>query len=207
MNKKRKEEYDKIYGEIPITEEGRLVYLLQLVKTPKSIKGKIFEEVNRILDLGWKRISFTMYLVPKGTPRPRKGFYGNFYVAGAAENKKMFEKFFEKQNLPQIQTATKVELKSYLPTPSSMKISEKILAELGFLRPLVKPDFDNLIKAYIDMLQGTLLLDDAFIIEGTSKKYYSIKPRIELSIEFQDGYDSKWNEDKVQHMVNRNNTE
>ena len=119
----------------------------------------------------------------------------------------MFEKFFEKQNLPMIQTATKVELKSYLPTPSSMKISEKILAELGFLRPLVKPDFDNLIKAYIDMLQGTLLLDDAFIIEGTSKKYYSIKPRIELTIEFQDGYDSKWNEDKVQHMVNRSNTE
>ena len=197
----KEKEYEKIYGAIPKDEEGRVLYLLNQVKSGRALKGKIFEEMDRIQKLKWNSVRVTLYIVTKGTPRPRKGHYGNFYVAGAAENKHMFEKFFEEENLPEIHSACKIYLKSYLPIPSGMKISEKILAELGFIRPIIKPDFDNLIKAYVDMLQGTLLLDDAFVIEGTSKKYYSIKPRIEMTIWYQVGYDSKWNADKVQTML------
>ena len=73
---------------------------------------------------------------------------------------------------------------------------EKVLAELGFIYPL-RPDFDNLIKTYTDMLKGTLLWDDSIIFEGTSKKYYSVKPRIEIRIEYMEDFDSDFNKKKI----------
>ena len=60
-----------------------------------------------------------------------------------------------------------------------MSLVNQVLAELGLIRPLKKPDFDNLAKTYSDMTQGILLFDDALIIEGISRKWYSCKPRIE----------------------------
>ena len=84
-----------------------------------------------------------------------------------------------------------------------MNSVNKILAELGFIRPISKPDWDNLAKAYCDMIQGYLLEDDALIIEGISKKYYSIKPRVEITIEWMESFDCKYNEDKIINKIHK----
>ena len=78
-----------------------------------------------------------------------------------------------------------------------MKSVDKILAELGFIRPTSKPDWDNIAKAYCDMIQDTLLYDDSLVIEGSSKKFYSVKPRIEISIEYMNDYDCEFNQKKI----------
>jgi len=78
-----------------------------------------------------------------------------------------------------------------------MKPAEQILAECGFIRPISKPDFDNLVKTYTDMIQDVLLLDDSLIIEGSSSKYYSWKPRIEFTIEYMVEHDSIYNKNKI----------
>ena len=78
-----------------------------------------------------------------------------------------------------------------------MTKSEQILAEMGLIRPISKPDWDNLGKSYSDMIQGVLIQDDSLIIEGVSRKFYSAKPRVEITIEYLKDFDSKFNENKI----------
>lgn len=100
-------------------------------------------------------------------------------------------------DLPFITTPAKFNCIAYLPIPKTMKPTDQILAELGFIRPISKPDFDNLVKTYTDMIQDVILYDDSLIVEGTLMKYYSWKPRIEFTIEYMDEYDSVFNKNKI----------
>ena len=193
MTNERKEYLSK-YGNINNTYEDRLDYLLKNV----NIKNKdIYAEIKRISNIKWTKLSYIIYAVPKGTPRPRYGNNGVFYVKGAKVNKKIFEEFSKLNDITLITTPTKFNCISYSPIPSSMTNVEKILAELGFIRPTSKPDWDNIAKAYCDMIQGLLLYDDSLIIEGVSKKFYSVKPRIEIYIEYMNDYDSEFNKKKI----------
>ena len=47
------------------------------------------------------------------------------------------------------------------------------------------------------MLQGLILYDDSLIVEGVSKKYYSMKPRIEITISYMKEHDSGYNRKKM----------
>jgi Holliday junction resolvase RusA-like endonuclease len=56
-------------------------------------------------------------------------------------------------------------------------------AREGALRPSVKPDADNIIKAAADALNGVAYTDDTQVVEVFARKYYSDSPRIEIYIE------------------------
>ena len=83
-----------------------------------------------------------------------------------------------------------------MPIPSSMKSVEQLCAELGFIRPLSKPDWDNLAKTYCDMINDCIISDDKNIIDGKLSKFYSIKPRIEITLQYASDFDSDYNERK-----------
>lgn len=192
------EEYDENYGEIPFDINDRIEYIKSKVKTNRSYSDKLDFEIDRIRNIKWKKLDFTFYLVPTATPRPRLGRSGRFYVKGAADNKKFFNEFMRSiEDLEIILTPCKFYCTSYLPTPKSMKVLDQLLAEMGFIRPISKPDFDNLAKTYADMIQGTLLYDDALIVEGVSRKFYSVKPRIEIHMEYMEDFDSLFNRKKI----------
>ncbi|TAN63527.1 RusA family crossover junction endodeoxyribonuclease [Paraclostridium sordellii 8483] len=53
----------------------------------------------------------------------------------------------------------------------------------NILRPSKKPDIDNVYKLVADALNTIAYKDDAAIVEGDFKKYYSEKPRVEVTIE------------------------
>lgn len=195
-------EYNKLYGDIPKYNNERIDYLLKDTNLKRN-KLKVYDEIQRINSIKWKKKSFTLYIIPKATPRPRSGKNGIFYVKGASDNKKFFKEFIKDKELEIINTPCKIECVSYLPISKSMNNVNKILAELGFIRPISKPDWDNLAKAYCDMIQGYLLEDDALIIEGISKKYYSIKPRVEITIEWMESFDCKYNEDKIINKIHK----
>lgn len=199
----KKEDYEEKYGEIPQDPMGRLDYILGQIKSGNSVKGKLLTNIKKIQAIPWKRIEFVIYLVPKGTPRPRASKWNHFYVKGAADNKKLFKKFYKAhmEHIPIIKTACKFDCESYLPIPKAMKMYEQIIAELGFIRPISKPDFDNLAKTYSDMLQGILLHDDALIIDGRSRKFYSVKPRIKITISYMTDYDCEFNRKKLEKQT------
>ena len=173
MNKTEKEYIEK-YGNIPKDHDNRLSYLLSTLKCGK-VKESFCNTIDNINSIKWKKLSYIIYLIPKGTPRPRAGKFGVFYVKGAKDNKKLFRQFIDSQkDIQLITTAVKLECVSYLPIPNSMNWVEKVLSEMGLIRPITIPDFDNLVKTYTDMMKDSLLYDDSLIIEGTSKKYYSV---------------------------------
>lgn len=192
------EDYKKEYGNIPVESTRLLSYLMSTMDILK-IKKNILLEANRIANIHWSTFHFTIFMLPKASPRPRYSSKGHmFYVKGASDNKKIFQEAMKDSDFPIINTPMKFCCTSYLPIPNTMKKHEKILAEMGLIRPISKPDFDNLAKTYSDMIQGTVMTDDALIVEGISKKYYSCKPRIEIIIEYMDEIDSDYNKKKTE---------
>ena len=72
---------------------------------------------------------------------------------------------------------------------------------MGFIYPVSKPDWDNLAKAYCDMIEGTLIYNDSLVIDGRSRKRYSIKPRIEITLSYMEDFDSQFNKNKIKGKV------
>ena len=64
-----------------------------------------------------------------------------------------------------------------MPIPKSMGKAERIHAESGLLRHVKKPDVDNLIKLYLDVLSGIAIEDDNCVSIGKAVKLYSKTPR------------------------------
>ena len=193
---KIEKEYNKLFGDIPKDYEGRLEYLINRMDLSR-LKEPVYKYMKKIRDIRWKEISYTIYLLPQATPRPRSGRNGIFYVKGAKDNKKLFQKYLIDQDIDLITTPCKFTCINYFPIPNSMTNIEKIAAELGLIRPISKPDWDNVGKTYCDMIQDLIIYDDSLIIEGVSKKFYSIKPRIEITISYMEDYDSNYNKKKI----------
>ena len=194
---KMEKEYIQEFGDIP-KEYCERIDLLLKESNLSRYQLSVYTEMKRIHKINWKSFKYTIYLLPKATPRPRSGKNGIFYVKGASDNKKFFEKnFVNREDIPLITTPTKFACRSYLPIPKSMHPVEKILAEMGFIYPVSKPDWDNLAKAYCDMIQGILLYDDSLVVDGLSQKRYSTKPRIEIEISYMEDYDSQFNKKKI----------
>lgn len=202
---KIEKEYENKYGNIPYDLSGRIDILCKaLKKKRKKYKKDIFAEISNIRDIKWNEISYVIYLLPKATPRPRLNRNKNlFYVKGSDVNRKLFYKFMEKNPHDLITTPMKMTIDVYLPTPVSLSPEDRIIAELGYIRPIGKPDFDNVAKAYADMIQGLLIYDDALIIEGISRKWYSIKPRIEIKIKYMESFDSLFNLNKIESKLKK----
>ena len=198
MTKKDIREYDEKYGLVPTDKEERLKFLMSQAKNAEKTFAPVDGEIKRIQGIKWKTVKYIIYLIPKASPRPRRSLNGHFYVNGAADNKRFFKNFYkETLNIPIIDTPCKFYCDSYLPIPSDMSLVNQVLAELGLIRPVKKPDFDNLAKTYSDMTQGVLLFDDALIIEGISRKWYSCKPRIEITFKYMEDFDSDYNKKKI----------
>ena len=198
MTKKDIREYDEKYGLVPTDKEERLKFLMSQAKYAEKTFAPVDGEIKRIQGIKWKTVKYVIYLIPKASPRPRRSLNGHFYVNGAADNKRFFKNFYkETLNIPIIDTPCKFYCDSYLPIPSDMSLVNQVLAELGLIRPVKKPDFDNLAKTYSDMTQGVLLFDDALIIEGISRKWYSCKPRIEITFKYMEDFDSDYNKKKI----------
>ena len=185
------EEYLLKYGDIPSDEEARLKYILDKYSFNEKSLDKA---MTRLDSVDWKSVEFTLYLIPMPTPRPR--YDGNhFYVKGAARNKRLVKRFIER-NI--IFTRCEIYIEAYLPTPTSLMSNAEIyLAEIKRIYPVGSADVDNLMKTYMDMIQGHLLLNDNIVTLGHLEKFYSVKPRLVIHIRYQDGFDSHFNEKRV----------
>ncbi len=208
MTKKELLEYEEKYGSIPNDRDERLQFIMSKAKDQDRTFSSVPKEIERIRKIKWKTIKYVIYLIPKASPRPRKSMNGHFYVNGAADNKRFFKNFYkETLDTPIIDTPCKFYCDSYLPIPNDMSLVNQVLAELGLIRPLKKPDFDNLAKTYSDMTQGILLFDDALIIEGISRKWYSCKPRIEITFKYMEEYDCDYNKKRILKATRHHNIE
>jgi Holliday junction resolvase RusA-like endonuclease len=72
----------------------------------------------------------------------------------------------------------------YTQTPTSFNSVDRVLAEQKILRPLAKPDVDNLVKEFMDSCNGLLWEDDGQVVYAGPEKYYSENPRMEFTVTF-----------------------
>ena len=73
-------------------------------------------------------------------------------------------------------------LTAFFAIPSSKSKAEKKRMLEGIVRPVKRPDLDNVIKCVLDACNGIAYKDDSQIVTVVAEKFYSDTPRLELEI-------------------------
>lgn len=89
-----------------------------------------------------------------------------------------------------------------MPITTSLNAAEKKLAAKELLFHTKKPDIDNFVKFYMDLLTGILFHDDACVQLGPCFKIYSPRPRTVIELKAVEPRDRQflgdpWGEDSV----------
>lgn len=206
--KQRQNEYDRKYGGIPLDYEERLNYLydkFNLDNNPAKVEHILQLRNNILFNLQYYDLDIvSLYEIPLGHKRPRfrvitrKNFnmeaicnkdFVHVYQPDAAESHQFMTKKLNDEELFNlnglIYTPVNIEYRSYFPTPSYYNAERTILAEIGLDRPsIMKPDADNVEKHYMDMYNWNVWIDDGTVNNATVKKFYSVLPRVEISLRY-----------------------
>lgn len=178
--------YEQQFGMIPNDQMERIAYILGKKVNEQKFNNDVEKTAKRIKLAKKTTLKFTMWKVFKPSRRPRvntRGGYIQMYVPNAAENGKWFEAFCKEYNLPYINTPCILNMTVYEKTPSAFNLKQKVLAELGILKPWRRTgDFDNYAKSVADAIQHGMLEDDSLVYESKILRRYSIKPHVDLEI-------------------------
>lgn len=77
----------------------------------------------------------------------------------------------------------KMSIDVFMNVPASYSKAKKIKALANELRPIIKPDCDNIAKNINDSLNGILYPDDKQIVSLTVNKFYSDKEFVTVKIQ------------------------
>ena len=139
------------------------------------------------------QIRFTVPGNPFGKQRPKFARQGQFVrtytpketlqhekvVAALYEKVAKGKQFKDKMPLD-------IQITAYYPIPkSTSKKKRKEMLEHQ-IRPVVKPDLDNIAKLIYDALNGVAWHDDNAIVDTRICKFYSENPRVEIFIQVVD---------------------
>lgn len=197
--------YDERYSEIPRDFQERLDWMYDKYHLTPAKADEIYRARSQMVET--LRYSDVLHVIlyeePEGAPRPRAryvtktnltsmarsnpGFIQIYSLTGAADQSYMKRLITEEEMLKVdylITTPCSVRYEAYFKTPKAFNAVDTYLAELGMIRPITKPDFDNLEKKYSDMYNGNVWLDDSLVIDSSMAKYYSILPRVEISLRY-----------------------
>ena len=204
-NRKQKfYEYEEKYGEIPENFQDRLEWMYDKYNITPKKQQEILEKRNRMMNtLDFIDIKVVLFEEPEGSPRPRFRIVNRYNLANMAmansqfvhvysitgkEDNMYMRRLLDSGELNQVQellyTPCDVEFNAFVKTPNSFNTTDVFLAEIGLIRPTNKPDWDNIGKKYSDMFNSNIWLDDTLVVDGTVRKYYSIKPRVEVHLKY-----------------------
>lgn len=214
-------EYMNKYGSIPKDYIERLEYLYDKLNIDDKKSDEILQARNTFINSTYyKTIRIVLYEIPEYTPRPRARILhksgiinsvtgGNDFIqiySITGRQNKEYMKMYTKENVHELDsllcTPCDIEYKTYFPTPSYYNKTQMFLAEIGLDRPLTKPDFDNIEKAYADSFTDNIWIDDIVVIDATLRKYYSILPRVEIDLKYAN---QLFNNHQYKAMINRKN--
>lgn len=198
--KQREKEYNSQYGNVSNDVYERLRFFLG-----DNFNETLLENANKRIKeahekVKYNQIKITFYEEPYQSHRPRVNFHTRgLHVPLAKENLTFVKKFVDdlKEEIKLVSTPMRVDLIAYFPMPSNIKPVEVLLYETEHDMAIGKPDFDNILKAYVDMIRESIILDDDIVSESYFKKYYSLKPRVILTITYTNGFVSEHSYKKI----------
>ena len=133
-------------------------------------------------------IKFTVYgeLCAQGRPRATtRGGHVRMYDPEESRNYKQMVRIEALQVKPEKPLDGEISLiiRAYKSIPKSMSKKRHKLALEGRIKPITKPDIDNIVKGVKDALKGVIWRDDSQVVTLLAKKYYSDVPRVEVIVE------------------------
>lgn len=197
--------YESKYSEIPRDYIERLSWMYDKYHITKAKAEEILRAKYNILSSLYYSddILVVLYEEPEGSPRPRARYvnksnltsyaksdpgYIQVYSLTGASDRKFMKRLIDDNDLMKLDhlicTPCDVEYNTFSKTPSSYTTINTFLSEVGIIRPISKPDFDNMEKKYADMYNGNVWIDDALVQDAAIHKYYSILPRVEIRLKF-----------------------
>lgn len=203
-NRKQKhQDYINKYQDIPIDFNERLEWMYDKYKITDRKANDIIEKRYMMTnDLYYTELNVVLFEEPEGSPRPRfrlinrnnliseamnNGQFVHVYSLNAKEDSVYMKRLVDEELMginTLIYTPCIVEYNIYQRTPSVYNTTDTFLSEIGLIRPLTKPDWDNIGKKYSDMYNHNVWLDDTLVISGTVNKFYSILPRVEIKLKY-----------------------
>lgn len=140
-----------------------------------------------------KEVKFTVMGEPQGKGRPR------FAARYNPQTGKSFGKAYTPDKTVVYENLIKMEYEqqcggikfsddamldmriiAYYSIPKSTSKKKKALMQEGRMRPIKKPDQDNVIKVFADSLNNLAYKDDTQIVDCQCRKFYSENPRVEV---------------------------
>ena len=186
---------EQLYGQV--TDETRDAVLAAIgtvggLKTTDVTKAMKFV-TEQESDNGHQQMTLEVPGDPPISKRPRASRIKNgsgqvvgirVHAADAAEQRSMRSEITLRIPEGYVPFAGEVEihLGIYRPMLSGWPQYKRLLAELGYVRPESKPDFDNFAKILIDAMRGVVFVDDGQIVVGNVSLNYSVRPRLEVTV-------------------------
>lgn len=130
-------------------------------------------------------LSFTVPGEPVGKARPRMTRSGHTYTPEKTVSYENLVKLCFKAKYPDekpAESTVQMVITAYYGIAKSASNKKRQLMADGKIRPIKKPDADNIIKAVADALNGIAYKDDSQIVNVTIAKWYSDTPRVEVAI-------------------------
>lgn len=136
------------------------------------------------------KVKFTVLGEPSGKGRPRfsrSGPYVKTYTPEKTVNYETlvqleYERQCKNHRFPD-KTPLDLRISAYYSIPKSVSKKKKLLMLCHAIRPMKKPDNDNVVKIIQDALNLVAFHDDVQIVDCQLRKFYSERPRVEVIIQ------------------------
>ena len=136
------------------------------------------------------KVKFTVLGEPQGKGRPRFRNAGKFVQTYTPKETVNYENLVRLEYRRQCRdfkfskdTPLDVRITAYLAIPKSASKKKAQLMRDRKIRPMKKPDFDNVGKIVCDSLNEIAYYDDAQIVDAQVRKFFSDDPRVVVTIQ------------------------
>ena len=128
---------------------------------------------------------------PCAKQRPRLGKGYTYTPKKTVNYETLVRELYIMQNYrQQLEGELVMTVRAYFAIPKSASKKKAADMSSGKIRPVKRPDWDNVGKMCSDALNGLAYHDDSQIVSATVEKWYSTEPRVEVELRESEG--SKW---------------
>lgn len=120
---------------------------------------------------------------PKAKSRPRFGKGFTYTPKDTVTYENWVRTCFMNQEGKILEGELKAEIICYYSIPKSASKKKATEMKEGNIRPIKKPDLDNIAKIILDSLNGMAYKDDSQIVQLHIEKYYGEQPLVRICLE------------------------
>ena len=136
------------------------------------------------------RVRFEILGEPEGKGRPRFRRAGQYVTTYTPDKTVAYENLVKLEYRRQCDdymfaegVALDVRITAYYGIPKSTSKKKRADMETFKIRPMKKPDTDNVVKVILDSLNSIAYKDDVQVVDCQVRKFYGATPRVVVTIQ------------------------